>query len=87
MPFQDCVPDTGILQRLIAPAMRPASRHSTPPQGWPASAIPAGSTNLCVLTSLIQTAKLQDRDPLRFLQTLFTQDPTAAQSALYHDSS
>lgn len=48
---------------------------------------PAGSTNLCVLTSLIQTAKLQDRDPLRFLQTLFTQDATAAQAALYHDSS
>jgi hypothetical protein len=48
---------------------------------------PAGSTNLCVLTSLIQTAKLQNRDPLRFLQTLFTQDAAATQSALYHDSS
>ena len=48
---------------------------------------PAGSTNLCVLTSLIQTAKLQNRDPLRVLQTLFTQDATAAQAALYHDCS
>ena len=48
---------------------------------------PAGSENVCVLTSLIQTAKLQNRDQHRFLQTLFTQDAAAAQAALYRDSS
>lgn len=42
-----------------------------------------GSENLGILSSLVQTAKLQGRHPLTFLQTLLVQGAFAASKALY----
>lgn len=46
----------------------------------------AGSRSHSVLPSLILTAKRQDNHPLKFLQTLFTEQTDVAQSALYRNS-
>lgn len=46
-----------------------------------------GSYSHSVLPSLLMTAKRQGKHPLTFFQTLFTSDTTAAQAALYNDSS
>ena len=47
---------------------------------------PDGSKNLAVLTSLVQTAKLQGRHPLRFLESLFSRSPDEAARNLYRNA-
>jgi transposase len=46
-----------------------------------------GSYSHSVLPSLLMTAKRQNKHPLKFFQTLFTEDTTITQAALYNDSS
>jgi len=46
-----------------------------------------GSYSHSVLPSLVLTAKRQNKHPLKFFQTLFTEDTPTAQAALYNDSS
>ena len=46
-----------------------------------------GSRSHSVLPSLLVTAKRQGKHPLSFLSTLFAEDTSVAQAALYNDSS
>ena len=68
---------------LAERAMRPAVIRRKTSFG---TRSPDGSKNLAVLTSLVQTAKLQGRHPLRFLETLFSRSPDEAAKNLYRNA-
>jgi transposase len=68
---------------LAERAMRPAVIRRKTSFG---TRSPHGSKTLAVLTSLVQTAKLQGRHPLRFLESLFSRSPDEAARNLYRNA-